>query len=390
MLRRNIALFKTYEFCFGLWLFSALAIIYFARVTSSYALGMLAFAFVNIAQSIAEIPCGMFSDRISRKTTLLLGNILILINMILWALAGLLSMPWLLFIGSVLRGIGLAFKSGTDTAMIYETLQQIRQRKLFTNILSKINAFYQLGALVAAFGATFITYYFSLQTLVCLAIIPSFINVIITALMVSPKNCFEQGMSAQKQLAKSLSVFRKNKKLRRYALLQIFNHALSVSVFRFESTYFEMLVPLYFVNIARALQHATGWLSFQLVPLVSKMNLLKLLCYSTLGSTIVRFAALVMNNPITPFFTSLQNLFYGAGATSSTTLLQKEYNKGLRATLDSIVSLFGGLATAGVGYLLGLFADICSPRAILFVAVGCSLLLAFFYGRLFKPTRLKK
>ncbi len=390
MLRRNIALFKVYELCFGLWLFSAVAVIYFARVTNSYALGMLVFSFVSISQSIAEIPCGMFSDRISRKTTLLIGNIFIFINMVLWALAGLISLPWLLFLGSILRGIGLAFKSGTDTAMIYETLQQIQQRKLFTNILAKINAFYQLGALMSAFGATFITYYFSLQTLVCLAIIPSFINVIVVMMMVAPKCCFEQGMSPQKQLAKSLLVFRKNKKLRHYALLQTLNHALSVSVFRFESTYFETLVPLYFVNIARALQHATGWLSFQLVGLVSKVNLLKILCYSTLGSAFVRVIALIMNNPITPFFTSLQNLFYGAGETSSTTLVQREYNKGLRATLSSIVSLFGGIATACVGYLLGLFADICSPRIILFVAVGCSLIIAFFYRRLFKPINLKK
>lgn len=389
MIRRNIALFKCMNFLNGLWLFSALAVIYFDQVTHSYALAMLAFSLVNISQSIAEIPCGMFSDRISRKNTMLLGSIFMFVNMLLWALAGFLESPVLLFLGSALRGIGLAFKSGTDTAMIYETLQQIRQRRLFMDILSKITSFYQLGALLAAFAATFITYYFSLQTLVYLAIIPFFLNVIVTSLMINPKSYFEEGMSPIKQLKKSLSTFVKNRKLRRYAVLQIFNNALLVSTFRFESTYYEKLIPLYFVNITRALQHSLGWLSFHLVPLVSKINLLKLLCYSTLGNALVRLIGLLMNNPITPFFTSMQNLFYGSAVSSSATLLQKEYNKGLRATLDSIVGLFGGIATAGVGYLFGLAADIYSSRTILFIAAFCSLALAFVYGRLFKPVKLK-
>lgn len=390
MIRRNIVLFKIMNFFNGLWLFAALAVIYFEQVTQSYALAMLAFSLVNISQSISEIPCGMFSDRISRKNTMLLGSVFLFVNMLLWAAAGWIGSTSLLFIGSVLRGIGLAFKSGTDTAMIYETLQQIRQRKLFIDILSKITSFYQLGALLAAFVATFVTYYFSLQTLVYLAVIPFLLNVIVTSLMVNPKSYFEEGLSPQKQLKKSLSSFVKNARLRRYAILQIFNNAMFVSTFRFESTYYEKLVPLYFVSIARALQHAMGWLSFHLVPLVSKNNLLKLLCYSTLGNAVVRIIGLIMNNPITPFFTSMQNLFYGTAASSSSTLLQKEYNKGLRATLDSIVGLFGGIATAVVGYLFGLAADFYSSRTILFIAAICSLALAFAYGRLFRPIKTGK
>ena len=38
-------------------------------------------------------------------------------------------------------------------------------------------------------------------------------------------------------------------------------------------------------------------------------------------------------------------------------VLQKEYNKGLRATLDSIVVFFGGITTSLIGFLLGFAAD---------------------------------
>lgn len=84
----------------------------------------------------------------------------------------------------------------------------------------------------------------------------------------------------------------------------------------------------------------------------------------------------------------MQNLFYGTITTSSSTLLQKEYNKGLRATLDSIVGFFGGITTSLIGFLLGFAADIFSPRIVLLVTVFCSLGIALVYNRLFKPVRI--
>ena len=390
MLRRNIILLKYHNFFNGLWLFAALAVIYFQQVTGSYSLAMLAFSFVNLSQSLAEIPCGMFSDRINRKATLVLGSICVFINMVLWALAGVWSSTWLLFLGSVFRGVGLAFKSGTDSALLYETLKDSRRCRLYLLFSAKTCSFYHVGALVAAFLATIITYYFSLQTLVWMAIIPYFANIFINYFMINPKNCFEKGMSPQKHLQKSLTTFVKNKKLRKYAILQMTNHALSVSVFRFESGYFEALIPVYLVNIARALQHATGWVGYFLVNLFEKSNLIKILCYSTLGSALVKITGLIMNNSIAPFFMSLQNLFYGPAQSASSTLLQKEYKSGLRATLESIISLGEGIATAIIGFLIGLVADIFSPRIILFVATFCSIAIAIAYRRLFKPVIIKK
>ena len=386
-MRYNIVLFKFQNFFNGLWLFSALAVIYFEQITGSYATAMLAFSFVNLFQSLAEVPCGMISDRISRKSSLVIGSICVFTNMVLWALAGQTNIIFLLFLGSALRGIGLAFKSGTDSAMIYETLQQIKKRKLFLIILSKISSFYQLGALIAAFAATVISYYFSLQTLVWVSVLPYFLTIIVNLLLVNPKSYFEKDMSPVNQLKKSIKCFIKNAKLRKYALLQIVNNSLSVSVFRFEASYFERLIPIYFVNITRALQHATGWISFHNVALFSKTNLLKILCLSSFGNSAIRLIALIMNNQITPFFNCLQNLFYGTSVSSSTSLLQQEYNKGLRATLDSIVNLFGGITTAFLGFLLGYIADILSPRSVLFIAVFASMLIAVAYGRLFKPSK---
>lgn len=373
----------------GFWLFSPLAVIYFEQVTHSYALAMLAFSLVTLTQSLAEVPCGMFSDRCSRKQTLVWGSLFMFGNMALWAAGGVFDSVALLFIGSCFRGIGLAFKSGTDSALLYETLAEIRRRKLFMKIVSKITSFYQLGALLSAFAAVVIVYYFSLQFLVNISVLSYFCNIFVCLMMVNPKNVFDRSISPKEQLKRSLKIFMRNSRLRKYALLQVFTHSIQISSFRFEGAYFEKLVPLYYVNIARILQNCIGWLSFYLAAMADKFNLLKVLYYSILGSSAVRLAALVMNNAVTPFFSALQNVFYGSGVAATTTLLQKEYRNGLRATMDSIVGLLGGITTAVVGFLFGLGADIFSPRGILIVSVFCMILLGLMYGRLFRPVRRK-
>lgn len=387
MIRRNIFLFKCINFFNGLWLFSAMAVIYFEQVCHSYALAMLAFSFVNLSQCCMEIPCGIFSDRISRKKTLVCGEFCLFINMLLWAVAGFYESYWLLFLGSIFRGVGLAFKSGTDTAMIYETLNQIRKRKLFMSILAKITSFHQLGLLLSALLATVVTFYFSLKDLVCLSVIPAFLNVIVALCLVNPKNQFDDEISLCKQVIKSFSLFFKKRKLRNYAVMEVLNASLVNSVFRFESAYFGELLPLYMVSIVRILQHALGCISFHIAAMLDKINLLKIICYSTLGNSLLRLIGLAMNNTIAPFVIAMQNLFYGPAVSSSTTLLQKEYNNSLRATLDSMIGLMNSLFIALGSFLLGVAADFYSARVIL---VCCSLAgigIAFAYHGLLPPVR---
>lgn len=120
-------------------------------------------------------------------------------------------------------------------------------------------------------------------------------------MLVNPKKCFDKKISVKEQFLQSFKIFIRNKKLRKCALLQIFSNSFQISAFRFEGAYFEKLVPLYFVNVARIMQNCFGWLSFYLVGLVEKFSLFKILYYSILGSAVFRLTALLMNNTITHF-----------------------------------------------------------------------------------------
>jgi MFS family permease len=71
---------------------------------------------------ILEVPSGYFSDRIGRRTTLMISA-LCMITASLFFLAG--SGFTMFALGQVMLAAGIAFQSGTDTALHYDSLAQL-------------------------------------------------------------------------------------------------------------------------------------------------------------------------------------------------------------------------------------------------------------------------
>jgi MFS family permease len=95
---------------------------------------------------VLEIPTGIFSDRISRKWSLIIASIL-----------GIPIIPIIIFSDSFLvvlvamsiGGIGAALTSGTDTAILYDTLKAVERENEFTEIAGKIGWYSSLSMALA-------------------------------------------------------------------------------------------------------------------------------------------------------------------------------------------------------------------------------------------------
>lgn len=383
-MRKNITIMKLYYLFTGMWLFSALAVVYFQDVCKSYTLAILAYSLISIVSGVAEIPLGILSDRKSRKFNIIASSWCFFLNMLFWALAGVYQNIGLLFLGSFFRGIGVAFHSGTDTALVYETMCDIRSKKLFDKIYSQLNSFHQMGLLISAVVGMVVTYYFPLIYLVWLSVIPAFVKIFVVYLLENPKSNFDDKLTPLQQLKKSIKLLKTRKKLRNYVCMTMLDSGILLTMYRFEALYFAKLIPLYLINVVRIITHASGYFSFLIMPVFRKINFLQLLFYSRLGMAFIRVIGLLLNNALTPFVTSLTNLGYGIGVTAQTTLQQKEYNKSLRATMESVCELLRSIFIAVAGYFFGLIADYTSPQTALWVAVVVQIIIAILYKNLFK------
>lgn len=115
---RNIQLYRWSRFLRSLIFWQAIWFLYFQEVLSA-AEAILLYAVYDVATTLLEVPSGYLSDRIGRRLTLLAS-----------ALTGLSAATLLYFgnsfaifaIANCLLGASAAFASGTDEAMLYESL----------------------------------------------------------------------------------------------------------------------------------------------------------------------------------------------------------------------------------------------------------------------------
>lgn len=106
-------------------------------VQSAYCLGVL----------LLEIPSGYFSDVMGRKKTLVLGAFFLPIGLGIYAI----STHFFEFIlAELILAIANSMRSGTDSALIYDTLLQLKEESLYEKFAGKTDFFARIGSSTAS------------------------------------------------------------------------------------------------------------------------------------------------------------------------------------------------------------------------------------------------
>lgn len=375
-IRRNILIFKLNYFFLMCWPLSALAIVYFESITKSYALALGIFSIATITQSLSEIPTGIISDKIGRRISMVISAFLILLSFLIFAVAGNYQSSFLLVIGGLLWGISDSFMSGTDEALIYDTMTELRKKHKYDIVFSKSRVFHQLGGATSSVIAVIVLYFYSLHVLAWISVLPALAQFISSLFFIEPKVNSTKDVNSIEHLKISWLNIRNNPKLKNITLACCLNKAISMTSYRLEGVYFNNLIADWLVNIAILIRQLLGAISYGLSSFFRQFGFYNMVVFSILGNVFIRTIALVINNTISPFLMVLQNLFVGTATTAESALLQKEYSDSERATMGSIVSLLGGIAMAISYYFFGLVADFFN----VYISVALLIFTKFFIG----------
>lgn len=378
-IRRNILLFKLYYLFSEIWPLSALAIVFFQKITGSYAFALGVFSIAKIVQSLAEIPTGVFSDKIGRKKTMILSALLTILAFLMFALAGSFGFKYLLILGAVFWAFADAFASGTDDALMYETMEELRKVDKYDIVYARSKMFCQIGLGTGALIAAAVTYFYSLNVLAWVSVIFGIIPMLISLRFVEPKKHIAEDCSSIKHFMVAIKAFIKNKKLRILATIQMLNRGVGFAAYRIEGAYFNMLIPTWMVNVVQIIKQTCGTISFAVTPYFRKFGFYRILVASTIGMAVIRTTGVILNNFATPFIQSCANLLWGTTSTAESTLLQQELSPKQRATMGSIVSLLGGFLSALIYWLVGVVADISSVWFAIVFLIGCNLVIGAGY-----------
>ncbi|MBI2144925.1 MFS transporter [Candidatus Woesearchaeota archaeon] len=150
----NIPKFYASAILTSAYFFMPIYVIYLYNKGFSFTEIMLLEAFYAVIPVILEVPTGYFADVKGRKNSLII-SILCMITAITVFLLG--TQLWHFLASMVFWGISVAFWSGADSAIVYDTLLTAKQEKKYPSVWGKISfimlASFAISSLIGGYAA---------------------------------------------------------------------------------------------------------------------------------------------------------------------------------------------------------------------------------------------
>lgn len=379
-MHRNIVFLSWFNFFIDFAFYIPVAVLYFAHVTGSYALGMSIFSVVWISSAVFELPTGVFSDMIGRKNTVVAGAFASFLSVIFYAIGG---NYWWLFVGALLEGLGRAFYSGNNDALLHDSLVQSHSEGKYDHFFGRINGYNAVGsAVVASTGA--VMAYFSYPLVLWSSLVPRFVLIALALMLVEPQIHIEKSTNIFFHLKESLEQFRVNRKLRLLAIISAMRTAVYEGAYQFRTAFVATLWPLWAIGFSNTISHVGAAISFFYSGrMINRFGYKRVLVFEIIINRIINLTSLIFPTVASPALMGMTSLTYGVTTTAVNTMQQIEFTPKQRATLGSLSSLFGSIAFSIVVVCLGYIGDRVGPAKALIIAHVSILSILFFYKKLF-------
>src|SRR5690606_13762927 len=205
-----------------------------------------------------EVPTGLFSDRIGRRATVIVGAAASLASGTCYALGGSYAM---LLIGATCEGLARSLFSGNNDALLYDTLSELDQRGEYSHHLGRVSSAFQLAlAISAVLGGLLATFSFAL--VMWLSVVPKVLMLVMSFRFLEPQVHIEHSTNIFAHLRDAFHNIVKNRRLRMLSIGEIIGFSLGEADFQLRTVFIEMLWPLWAIGMARTLSNLTAALSY--------------------------------------------------------------------------------------------------------------------------------
>jgi MFS family permease len=357
-----------------------IAVIYFQEITTSFAAAMTIYSIVFLSQALLEVPTGMFSDGFQRRKTMILGAISASMSVTCYAIG--ISF-WILALGALLEGLSRAFFSCTESALLFESLPEQDKSSKFQHYLGRINSMSQLALCISAALCALLSLY-SFKLVLWVSVIPQVLSLISVLLIKDVRVQKECTQSFLKLTQSALQQFRLNSKLKLVAIVDTLEFGFGEAIFYFQAAFFQTLVPAWVLGLTRCLNHLAGFVGFWFAgPAIKFFGARRTLINGTILASSIETISVLIASAYSPFIMAATNCIFGPCKAARSTLLHLEFSDQQRATMDSMVSFTGSVLFACVSTLLGIAADIWSPRVAILLGLLSTFLIVFIYKSIF-------
>lgn len=333
---------------------------------------------------LSELPTGMLADRFSRRTVMVLGEILKALAFGVWII-----LPTYLGygLGFLIWGVGAAMGSGSFQAYLYDELKGHGEEKQYSRIYGRADSLIFAGLAVAYLGSIWIgaTNYVAL---LAASIGITLITVILTLMLPKERKTLPHPEESirPKYLKQALSEVRKSKVVARMVI--------SIAVILGIVEAVDEYIPLYYKDvgfdnsaipvlliIGMVLSAVLSWMAHRLehTPVY-----LRLILFGLAGTTLL--LASYQNLALAAIgMIMFMRLGYVASLLFESSL-QHHITSKSRATLTSLPAFIAGVVTTALFGIYGIVAyvinDMTAIRILAAITIICALALAAYWSRL--------
>jgi len=332
---------------------------------------MLLQAIYSVTIALLEIPSGYAADVFGRKNSMIVGTFFGLAGIIIYAFS---FGFWGFLPAALCLGIGQSFVSGSDTALMYDSLVELKREKDFIKLEGRSISMGNFAEAIAFIIGGFLAE-ITLRTPFYYQIVIAATGLFTAILLTEPKvNRLANGKTKPWANIKNIIVFvlKENKTLRYFILYSSIIGATTLTMAWFVQPYYKLLNIniIYFGIIGAILNIAVAIPSFYAHVIEQKIKTNYLLIFFLVSLTLCYFLA---SQFITLWSLAFLLIFYIVRGIATPVLrdyMNRHTPSEMRATVMSIRSFIIRIVFASISPLLGYVADVYTlPQALLFSSI---------------------
>ena len=336
---------------------------------------MILQATYSLFVALFEIPSGFFADIYGRKNSLVIGSIFLFLGYVIFSFFSGFNE---FLIAEMLLGIGGSLISGADSAILYDTLLEIKKEDEYTKIEGRTYAIGNFSEGIAGVLGGFLAMT-SINMPVYIQTIVMFLSIPIAMTLVEPKSSYKLAKSFSSIITVVKDTFIYQRKLRWYIVYSSSMGIATLSVAWFVQPFLmEIDTPIIYYGIIWAFLNFTAGITSYYSYLYNNHNLLIYISLIMITSLILLGFNISYYGLI---FIILIYLLRGIITPKLRHLININSTSERRATVLSLRSFVIRISFAVIAPVLGYISDSSNLSLVFYVLasiVGFSSLLAAF------------
>jgi len=329
-------------------------------------------------QATFEIPSSVWADRYSRKNILIIG-------MFFWFIAQIIFLSvdsfYYFIFAAIFQGLSNSFFSGTESAVVYDTLLNMGREKEYDKIKSRIQGIFFFGRIIISIGGV-LSYSYDQKLPFLLSVVTSLLAIFFLFLIKEPKFHKSSGTHFR-QIKEGLGFLLANEKVWLIVLVFSLIQAAANILYNYYQPVFNLAdLPIaYFAIVYLGINIASYIGSMSYSEMADKLSFNKILAIYLLIAFLVSlafaFGKLIFILPLI----LLLSFCFGSYDIYITSLINEVVPSSHRATTISIQSLIN---TVMMSFLLIIVGRISNEYSIFWGMIfNAGVILFAFVGFLF-------